>query len=174
MKWKRSTMMIDRRLTMIQGRGQWHWISVHLRRRHLLVRRSMVMNKCRCFLLTSTLLTSLPRCRQVYNLVRPGFYTSHLPLKILLTFRLSTRRQWSGSDSQVKSYANSQYLLNKKLVSQLSSIETSVRRNSSSCDILLTRFTGRMEPGQYQCQCRCLLRPLHGFRHQSRYVQRRK
>ncbi|EED24352.1 endoglucanase, putative [Talaromyces stipitatus ATCC 10500] len=48
----------------------------------------------------------------------------------------STTWNWSGSNSQVKSYANSQYsALNKKLVSQLSSIPTSVQWSYSNTAI---------------------------------------
>lgn len=49
----------------------------------------------------------------------------------------STTWHWSSSSSQVKSYANSQYSgLTKKLVSQLSSIPTSVQWSYSNTNIV--------------------------------------
>ncbi len=47
----------------------------------------------------------------------------------------STTWQWSGGDNQVKSYANSQYLFDKKLVSQVNSIQSSVDWTYSNTNI---------------------------------------
>lgn len=47
----------------------------------------------------------------------------------------STKWNWQGDNSQVKSYANSQVSFTKKLVSQISSIQTSVQWSSSSSNI---------------------------------------
>lgn len=46
-----------------------------------------------------------------------------------------TTWSWSGASNSVKSYANSQFLLNKKLVSQLSSIPTSAQWSYSNTNL---------------------------------------
>ncbi|KAK5166873.1 Endoglucanase-1 [Saxophila tyrrhenica] len=46
-----------------------------------------------------------------------------------------TTWNWSGGDSSVKSYANSQYLFDKRLVSEVNSIDTSVEWSYDNTDI---------------------------------------